>query len=40
MILNYALTLEHLESAAYKAINSAGMLYRTRRDLLPVLRCA
>ncbi len=26
MILNYALTLEHLESAAYKAINSAGVL--------------
>ena len=25
-ILNYALTLEHLEAAAYKAINSAGVL--------------
>ncbi len=25
-ILNYALTLEHLESAAYKAINDAGVL--------------
>jgi hypothetical protein len=25
-ILNYALTLEHLESAAYKAINGAGVL--------------
>lgn len=25
-ILNYALTLEHLEAAAYKAINSAGLL--------------
>lgn len=25
-ILNYALTLEHLESAAYKAINASGLL--------------